>query len=525
MKGPFGVLFFLPVWTVLFDNSIDSSRHGNEGALEMDVLKDIRKREGDIYRLEEILALLSWDQETGMPEKALEDRSDQMAWIQQELSDRLADPDWENLIAKLGSRPEEEAWKKNLFRRYRINSCLPRDFMSEYVRVTSLARNAWQKARVEEDFSLFLPHLEKVVELSRDRAGYLGYENEPYDALLDLYEPGVNAEKLGNLFGPLHKNLAPLIDEILEKQGRERGGSFIFDTTLQKKLHLNLLGVMGYDLKKGRMDFSVHPFTTTLGTQDVRITTHLDSQDFFNGLFSTIHEAGHGLYEQNLPSLWKRTVNGQACSLGIHESQSRFWENSLGRSRAFWQYMVSQVRSLFPDQFTGEDAVSLYRKANRVSRGFIRIDADEYTYNLHVILRFRLERMIINGEARVKDLPELWKSEFRELLGVVPGTLSEGVLQDIHWSLGDWGYFPTYALGNLYAAQFRKALLAEIPGLDDSVAAGNFAPVLNWLKEHIHSKGAMVSPGELIRNITGEELNYQYFIEYLKDKTRDLYAD
>ncbi len=524
MKGPCGVLFFLPGPPVLFDNKTVPFPEKYEGVLKMALLEDIRRKEEDIYRLEEILALLSWDQETGMPEEALEDRSDQMAWVQQELSDRLSDPRWEDLIDKLGSSGDQKVWKKNLYRRYRINSCLPREFMSEFVRAASLSRDAWQKARRDEDFSLFLPHLEKVVALSRERAEFLGYEKEPYDALLDLYEPGMNAETLEGIFNPLQKELNPLIDDILEKQGDEGSQVSEFDTTRQKELHMRLLEAMGYDLKKGRLDFSVHPFTTTLGPRDIRITTHLDPRDFLNGLFSTIHEAGHGLYEQNLPHLWKRSVNGQACSLGIHESQSRFWENCIGRSRAFWEYMLPQVKSLFPDQSSGEDVDSLYRKANRVSRGFIRIDADEYTYNMHVILRFRLERMIINGDARVKDLPELWKSESKALLSVVPKTLNQGVLQDIHWSLGDWGYFPTYALGNLYAAQFRKTLFEEFPRMNEDVAKGNFTPLLFWLKDHIHAKGAMVSPGELVRDISGEGLNSRYFIEYLRTKTRDLYA-
>ena len=491
----------------------------------MDNLNEIREKEKAIFRLEEILALLSWDQETGMPEKALEDRADQMAWIQQELSKQLTDTAWERLIESLKNQGDQKVWKLNLQRRYRINRCLPDGFMAEFVRTTSLSREAWLKARKEENFSYFLPYLEKVVEISRKRADFLGYRDEPYDALLDLYEPGVTARFLESVFDPLQKALNPLIEMMLKKQESRQDDGGVFDIAVQKKLHMKILDLMGYDLKKGRMDFSVHPFTTTLGPSDVRITTHLDERDFFNGLFSTIHEAGHGLYEQNLPSSWSRTVNGQACSLGIHESQSRFWENIIGRSRSFWRFMHSQVTELFPREFGKESPESLYKKANRVDRGFIRIDADEYTYNLHVILRFRLERQIINGKVDVKDLPELWKEESGKLLGVVPEKLTDGLLQDIHWSLGDWGYFPTYTLGNLYAAQIRRSLLKDLPEIDSFIEKGDFQPIRFWLKGKLHSRGALVSSGSLIRDISGKDLDSRYFIEYLEDKAKDLYAE
>ncbi len=490
----------------------------------MDDLQIIRKKENDIYRLEEILALLGWDQETGMPEQALEDRSDQMAWVQQKLSEQLMDPEWETLIEKIEGEGEQIAWKKNLARRFLLNKALPPDFLSEFVRITSLSREAWLDARKKEDFSIFLPHLQKVVHMARERAEYLGFEEEPYNALLDLYEPGVTASELEGLFIPLEKDLVPLIDEVIERQDSKEPDFGILAREKQKLLHLNLLNQMGYDTRKGRLDFSVHPFTTTLGACDVRITTHLDSNDFFNGLFSTIHEAGHGLYEQNLPSQWKRTVNGQACSLGIHESQSRFWENIIGRSRPFWEYMTKAVLSVFPGEFSSETPESLYRKSNYVKKGFIRIDADEFTYNLHVMLRFDLERKIINGDADVKELPDLWNSKFKELFGVIPHKPSMGVLQDIHWSLGDWGYFPTYTLGNLYAAQIWDTLKRALPDWENHIETGNFKTILSWLVEHIHSKGATHSPGSLITSVSGKALDYRYFINYLKEKAETLYV-
>lgn len=488
----------------------------------------IRTKETDIYRLEEILALLGWDQETGMPEQALEDRSDQMAWIQQQISDRIVDPQWDQLLIQLGKNAnssEEKAWHNNLVRRYRLNKCLPPEFMSEFVRTTSLARDAWVKARRSEDFSLFQPHLEDVVSMVRRRAKLTGYTGEPYNALLDIYEPGMTSDKLENIFNPLQEALIPLIDKAILLQGAKKPGVLLYNVPKQEKLQLQLLDKMGYDLSRGRMDFSVHPFTTTTGSKDIRITTHLMENDFLNGLYSTMHEGGHGLYEQNLPAFWGRTVNGQACSLGVHESQSRFWENIIGRSRAFWDYFTPLMKDSFPEQMAGQDKASFFLSSNRVERSLIRIDADEFSYNLHIILRFRLERMIVNGEAEVSDLPVLWKEESRKLLGIVPSTLCEGVLQDIHWSLGDWGYFSSYTLGNLYSAQLWASLRRDLPDVDTRIGQGDFSTILSWLTEHVHQSGSMLSPDEMIKDISGEPLNSRYFIEYLTGKLNNLYAD
>ena len=284
-----------------------------------------------------------------------------------------------------------------------------------------------------------------------------------------------------------------------------------FPVSEQEKIHHELLNAMNYDLTRGRMDFSVHPFTTTTGPKDIRITTSLVADDFLNGLYSTMHEAGHGLYEQNLPAEWGRTLNGQACSLGIHESQSRMWENIIGRSEAFWEYFTPVMKKAFPVQMKKKDARSLYAASNRVQRSFIRIEADEYTYNLHVLLRFRIERMIVNGIAEVADLPEIWKYESEKLLGIVPEKMTDGVLQDIHWSLGDWGYFPTYTLGNLYSAQIWQTMEQDLGKLDEKIRAGEFGTILGWLVSNVHSRGALLSPGELIKEISGEELSSRYF--------------
>ena len=490
----------------------------------MDHLEEIRKRENAIFRLEEILALLSWDQETGMPAGALSGRADQMAWIQQELTNKITDPVWETLIGQFGDTRSEKAWKKSLYRRYNLNNCLPSSFMAEFVNETSLARGAWARARKEKNFSIFHPHLDKVVRMSRERARFIGFESEPYNALLDLYEPGVTADQLDALFSPLHQALLPLIDKgrtIQKFSSKKIPGIRKKD---QELFHYKILDLMGYDRNRGRMDFSLHPFTTTLGPGDVRITTHLDDKDFMNGLFSTVHEAGHALYEQNLPQEWVRTLNGQACSLGMHESQSRLWENTVGRSQPFWEFLFPMMKKSFPGELNDFGANDLFRLANRIEPGLIRIDADEYTYNLHIILRFRLERMIINGEAEAADLPELWNLESERLLGIRPENPAEGVLQDIHWSLGDWGYFPTYTLGNLYSAQIWKTAEKEIPDLYDSIRQGDFKVLLSWLARNIHSEGSLKSSDELIQQVTGEKPDSRFFIKYLKEKADQLYV-
>jgi len=488
----------------------------------------IRKKETEITRLEHILALLSWDQETGMPGNALQERSEQMAWIQQQISDRILDPRWEEELAALGSQAsgsEERSWHRALVRRHRQYSCLPPTFMAELVKVTSLARDAWASARRENDFSLFQPHLEQVVDLAVQRAGLLGFKAEPYDALLDLYEPGMTAAELEKVFNPLETELKPLIGLAEEKQNGAAPYDRRYPIAGQEALSKRVLRDMGFDFASGRMDFSVHPFTTTLGSRDIRVTTRLDEPDLFGGLYSTVHEGGHGLYEQNLPASWAGTLAGEAASMGFHESQSRMWENIIGRSLSFWEYLYPLMTGIFPEEMKDQTPRSLFRAANRVERSLIRVDADEVTYNMHIILRFRLERQIINGTARVSDLPELWRAESENLLGVRPEKDADGVLQDIHWSLGDWGYFPTYTLGNLYSAQIWESLREDLPDPEGDIRKGDFSSIQDWLSRNVHSRGALLTPDELIRDISGEPLSSRFFLDYLKNRIRDLYAE
>ncbi|MDC7232955.1 MAG: carboxypeptidase M32 [Spirochaetales bacterium] len=482
------------------------------------MIDQIKSKEQNIKDLEHIQALLAWDQETGMPPAASEDRARQMGMIQDLLSTQLQDDHWEQWLSALEKTGEAEtgAWYRLLKRRYDENRVLPPDFMSRFVEETSRARDSWLKAREEDDFKLFSPSLNSIVDLLKERCEYISCKTEPYDALLDLYEPGMKAANLESLFDDLQKELTPLLNHVLEHQdsGTVLAGRK-FNSRIQRRISLKVLQDMGYSFEAGRLDLSVHPFTTTLGSRDIRVTSSFVEDDFISGLTSTIHEGGHGLYEQNLPASWHGTKVADACSHGFHESQSRLWENVIGRSRPFSRYLSRIIQAE-----TGEtlDPDLLYQDLNRVDRGLIRVDADELSYNLHIILRFRLERGLVNGDIRVEDLPGLWNDELKALLGIESSSDRTGVLQDIHWSCGDMGYFPTYTLGNLYASQLWDQLTSEINHVDQQIESGNFSEILNWLVEKVHSRGALLPSAELMKSLTGREPEASPFIAYLRNK-------
>ncbi|QEN06929.1 carboxypeptidase M32 [Oceanispirochaeta crateris] len=487
------------------------------------VILEIRKKEQTIKDLEHILALLSWDQETGMPGAAASGRARQMGLIQDQLTEHLRDERWPHWLEVLQSiqNIEVQRWGQLLQRRYREYQLLPPDFMTRFVESSSMARDSWLKSREADDFGLFAPDLKQLVFLLKERCECLGYEDEPYDALLDLYEPGMKASVLEKLFDQLQKELSSLIDKAIrpfEHTDCFSGNRIPID--IQKKISLRVLQDMGYDFKAGRLDYSVHPFTSTLGAYDIRVTTAFDENDFFNGLFSTIHEGGHGLYEQNLPPQWHGTVVSEACSLGFHESQSRLWENIIGRSRPFCLYLKNLINQEMPDLDVHEDR--MFHQMNKVERSLIRVDADEMTYNLHIILRFRLERALINGEIQVENLPELWNQELFNLLGLKNESDRLGVLQDIHWSCGDMGYFPTYTLGNMFSAQIWKQVKHDIHDVDQLIEKGQFQEIQCWLKDHVHSRAALLTSTEMMHELSGSDPDTSFFIDYLKDKQRQL---
>jgi carboxypeptidase Taq len=500
-----------------------------------DALGRLRELDRDIRILEHIGSLLGWDQETYMPSAGLEERSLQHAVIQGLVHERKTADEIGSLLEDLGARedrPEgdpnlselDAAFVRAVFREYNRNTKLPSALVKKRARETSLAQRAWVEARKESDFSIFAPYLSEILKIVLEISERLGYTDHPYDPLLDEYEPMMKTAQVREVFRDLRTQLVPLFERV--KEAGEIDDSPLhgrFPEKAQRDFGFFVLEKMGYDFNRGRMDKTVHPFTTTLGRDDVRITTRYDEAFFSSGFFSIVHEGGHGLYELGFKDELGHGILAQACSLGFHESQSRLWENLVGRSMPFWTYFFPLLQDRFPDALADTGLKQFYRAVNKVQPSLIRVEADELTYNLHIILRFELELKLISGELRVDELPEAWRQESRELLGIAPEKDSEGVLQDIHWSMGAVGYFPTYCLGNLYSAQIMHALRNEISDLNALMSSGSLSVVLKWLRKNVHAYGARLTPSELCRKISGDELNASYFLQYLEAKYRELY--
>ncbi|WP_018525740.1 carboxypeptidase M32 [Alkalispirochaeta alkalica] len=495
-----------------------------ERGLSGDPLEELKALDREARLLEHSGAVLSWDQEVYMPPAALDERADQLALLQSLAHQRDRSPRVGELLEQL--RAEEAApeglegiFLREKHRSYQRSCRVPDRLVRDLARTASQGQNAWVAARAENDYERFRPWLERLIGLNRELAEHLGYRDCPYDALLDQYEPYTSTAEVAGVFRDLREGLVPLVRRIASRPVPDQ--SFLrksFPLEGQKQLSREVMVALGYDLDRGRLDSSAHPFTTTLGSRDVRITTRFDERAPESGLFSTIHETGHALYELGVAEELAGTLLAEGTSLGIHESQSRMWENMIGRSRAFWSHWLPRMREIFPDQLEGVSLEHFYRGINRVEPSLIRVEADEVTYSLHVILRFELEQALISGDLPVKDLPDAWNRGMKDLLGVEPRDYSSGVLQDVHWSMGAFGYFPTYALGNLYAAQFLRALEKDLPDLWEGVARGEYAPILDWLRRAIHRHGKCRSAGELVREITGGPLDSAVFLDYLWKK-------
>jgi len=483
-------------------------------------------------------AALGWDQETYMPPKAIEERAEQLALLEGLSHEKLSDPEIGRLLEALGSTPEnplgdasleaeERAYLRALRRAYDQATKLPADLVVELAREVSLSQAAWAEAREKNDFPAFAPHLERMVALNKRKAACLGPGKKPYDVLLDLYEPGSTEASIAAVFGALRKDLVALLGKITSRPQVE--DSFLrrpCEAARQEKMSEWLMRLLSYDVERGRLDTTAHPFTTTLGTDDVRITTRYLEDYFASSVFSTIHETGHALYELGIapPPAFRRTKLHDAASMAVHESQSRLWENTIGRSLAFWKPNYAKLETLAGPALKGVSVEDFCRAINKVEPSLIRTEADEVTYGLHVILRFELEAELMAGRLAVKDVPAAWNAKAKELLGLTPPDDARGCLQDIHWSMGAIGYFPSYALGNLYAAQFWARMKKDIPGLEAQVESGDVAPVLGWLREKIHRHGTAYLPGELVERVTGEKLDARYFVEYLTEKYSKVYG-
>ncbi len=384
-----------------------------------------------------------------------------------------------------------------------------------------MAQTAWAQARAASDFSIFQPHLEKIIRLKRKEAEYVGYKESPYDALIDEYEPGMTAKKAEMILENLKDFLVLFLTETLKRQKNKNMNvkKIIGNFPISEQMEFNAFVAekMGYDFEAGRIDASIHPFTTEFHPQDVRITTRYDMHNVLYALGSTIHETGHALYEQGLPAEHYGTALGQSISLGIHESQSRMWENMIGKSPDFWKYFYPKLQKKFPVPFRKISLHDFCEIINRVKPTFIRTEADEVTYNLHIIMRFEIERDLIEGRLKVTDAPRVWNDKVQKYLGIKVLKDSEGILQDVHWSAGLIGYFPTYAFGNLYAAQFFHTMSYNLP-IKQLLSKGDLKPIRQWLLDHIHMHGKKFTAEALVKEVTGEALNSSYFTDYLKTK-------
>jgi carboxypeptidase Taq len=484
--------------------------------------------------LGKINAILQWDMNVNLPPKAAEGRVQQSAYLTELITQKWLDSEFRKLVEAEESygpetvTKEETAMIRNIRHAGKFYWNVPMKLIIDFSEVTSRAFMVWQKAKAENRYADFLPHLRKVITLSREIAEKLGYKDNPYDALLDLYEPGFTTADCRTIFGTIQPELSKIIKKIKDSRDYKTespltDGKNKYPIETQKEFADLVIRKMNYDLEAGRMDISSHPFTETLGHFDIRITNRYKESDFRESLMGAMHETGHALYEQGVAEGYDGTPLDGGVSLGIHESQSRFWENQIGRSFDFSKFITPHLKKYYPTGLKNIADTDIYRLMNLVKPSFIRTEADEVTYNLHIALRFEIEESLINGRSNAKDLPEIWRQKMKEYIGVVPKTDREGILQDVHWSNGMFGYFPTYTLGNLYAAQFTKRMRSEIE-LEKNVEKGELKPILIWLRKNIHQYGSLYWPKELVKKVTGEELNPKYFLEYIKSKYSKIYS-
>jgi carboxypeptidase Taq len=483
--------------------------------------------------LESIESLLGWDERTYMPTAAGEYRAEQMTFISGEVHRRRTDPRLGEWLEELSTSPlvadphsNEGTTIRQLRRDYDKCCKLPQLLVEELTRASVLGQQAWVKARAADDYASFAPHITKLYDLKRQQAECLGYQDHPYDALLDDYEPDARTSEVALVLSALRDELAPLVQAIIES-GRRAPVDLLSrhcPASAQETFGKRAAASIGFDFERGRLDITHHPFCAGMGPHDCRITTRYDETFFPSALFGTLHEAGHGIYDQGLRADWFGLPPGTYLSLGIHESQSRMWENLVGRSRAFWEHFFPQFAADFPEAARGVSFDDFYWAINHVEPSLIRVEADEATYNLHIIVRFELEQALLTGDLLAADLPAAWNEKYGQYLGIAPPSDADGCLQDIHWSAALIGYFPTYSLGNLYAAQFFEAAERELGGLAEQFSHGEFAPLKSWLQRSIHEAGQCYTATQLVERVTGQPLSHAPLIRHLSGKLAPLYG-
>ncbi len=487
---------------------------------------------GEITDLGHIGAVLTWDQQVYMPKGGSEERGMQSAAIGRILHEKFTSDEVGQLIADLeqevgdlNAETEDARTVKVSKRAYEKQTKIPLPLLMDLIRTTTMAHEAWVEAKSKSDFSIFRPHLEKIVELRQQYADLFKPYDHVYDPLLDDYEPGMKTADVKDIFTQLRPQQVELLQAIAEKEPPDN--SFIkqsYKAEYQELIGRYVITRFGFDWQRGRLDLTVHPFTVGFGHGDVRITTRYLDDDAGSALFSTMHEAGHAMYEQGVAKKYRRHPLGGAASLAIHESQSRLWENIIGRSREFWTFFYPSMQMLFPEYLSDVSVDDFYRGINKVEPSLIRVEADEATYNMHIMLRLEIEIGLMEGTIKVEDLPEIWNTKMQDYLGVTPSNDAEGVLQDVHWCDGMIGYFPTYALGNLASVQLWDKLVEENPNVYDEIAQGKFNTVLGWMQEKVHQYGSMLEPQEIMLKATGSKITPEPYIAYLKTKYSDIYG-
>lgn len=480
------------------------------------------------HTLGSVVGLLQWDEQVNLPPASGDRRAAQLALLA-ELHHRAAtDPEIGLVLERLEESPAEAGTDEAVIvrharRDYNRLTKLPVDFVAEKAALDSEAYHVWTRARASSDFALFAPYLQRQLDMARREAAYLGHADRPYDYFLDRFDPGLNEAQVEALFAELRAGLVPFVRAIVNSPIKAPAGLLSgFPVAAQDAFLREVTAALGFDYQRGRIDVAVHPFCSG-DAADTRMTTRYSEDQPLDSLFSAIHETGHGLYEQGLPIDSLGTALGEAVGMAIHESQSRLWENQVGRSRAFWQHFEPRLRARFPGQLNAVSSEELYLAINEVALTPIRTESDEVTYNLHIILRFELERALFANRLRVEDLPQAWREMSRDLLGLVPADDAHGVLQDVHWSGGAFGYFPSYCLGNMIAAQLWQVVRRALPGLEDDFARGEFSRLLGWLRQNIHSHGKRFDTRELVRRVAGEELSPRHLLDYLRERYAPLY--
>jgi carboxypeptidase Taq len=489
---------------------------------------ELTDRLRSLQALASIGEILGWDEQVNLPPGAVAQRARQQAVFAEVVHAAASAPRLGELIGTLSTvrdrlDPDQRVVVKEARKDYDRATKLPPDFVREKAEQLSRGYHAWAQARANNDFAGYAPVLEKNLEFARREAAYLGRGDAPYDSMLDLHDPGLTAAAVDRLFSELKRDLVPLVRAIAASPVRVRPGVLRgFPIEGQTAFLREVTGRIGFDYQRGRIDVSLHPFCGG-SNDDVRMTTRYKVDEPLDSLFGSIHETGHGLYAQGLPVEHRGTALGEHAGMAVHESQSRTWENQVGRSRGFWRFFEGRLREIFPSQMSGVTSEELYLAVNEVAPTLIRVDADEVTYNLHIILRFEIEKKLFSGELAVRDLPAAWRAASVELIGIAPENDRVGVLQDVHWSGGAFGYFPSYCLGNMIAAQLWEKVAVLRPGIEDEFARGDFTWLLGWLRQNVHAVGRRHDALTLVRNITGAELSPQPLIRYLKQRYGALY--